>query len=62
MSYPKFVSETFDEVAESDFNPDIVLEGMRDCYDCAISRGFVVGIVTGGIIALINKWIIKKED
>lgn len=63
MRYPKYVNDTIDDVVESDFNPDIILPGMQDCYMFGVGKGFVVGVAFCGIIALANvgiKWIGKK--
>jgi len=57
MSYPKYVSNTIDDLAESDFNPDIVIPGVEDCYCYGVAKGFIIGIVSCGIVALANKVI-----
>ena len=57
MRYPKYVSDTIDDIDESDFNPDIVIPGIEDCYCYGVAKGFIIGVASCGIIALANKGI-----
>ena len=43
---PKFISDTIDILSEQDFNPDLVIPGLEDCY-CR-------GMTTGGIIVFVS--------
>ena len=57
MTRPKYVNEVFDGIDESDFNPDIVLVGVEDCYCYGVAKGFIIGVASCGLIALANKGI-----
>ena len=43
----KFVSDAMNDCAEVDFNPDIVLIALDDCFKEGTSQGFACGFVFG---------------
>ena len=59
----KFTDEVFGYIIEEDFNPDLVIGGLLDCFDGGREIGFMQGVMfsagltTAGYLA--NK-IIKK--
>lgn len=70
----KFVSDAMNDCAEADFNPDIVLVALEDCFKEGTSQGWACGFVFGakvvatgvlglaagaGIGAAINKAVVE---
>jgi len=46
---PEYVSKAINDVVESDFNPDIIMWAMDDCY----TQGLINGRVEGAVIEMI---------
>lgn len=60
----KFVGSVMDDLSNKyvDFNPDIVLWGLYDCYDEGFHNGFMTGCAVGisasmvaGLLYFINR-------
>lgn len=47
----KFVSDAMDDCSEVDFNPDIVLVALDDCFKEGSSQGFACGFAFGAKVA-----------